>query len=206
MLSYKHDNIRNSDGDNMLDAILLRIAKTAILNKFDDKYVLDEESLLKEYPYLSKDGAAFVTLKYDNDLRGCIGSIIAHRTLLDDIIHNAKSAGFSDPRFAPLDNDELSHLNLEVSVLSEPKILEYKDYDDLLQKIQPNIDGLILQHGRYKGTFLPQVWEQLATPELFLQHLSMKAGANPNIYSEHPTIYRYGVEHIEDKFDEIEAL
>lgn len=190
----------------MLESILLKIAKSAILSKFDDNYVLDEATLLKEYPYLKNDGAVFVTLKYDNDLRGCIGSIIAHRTLFDDLVHNAASAGFSDPRFAPLSAEELSHLRLEVSVLSEPKILEYKDYADLLQKVQPNIDGLILQHGVYQGTFLPQVWEELATPELFLEHLSMKAGANPSIYNEHPTIYRYGVEHIEDSFDAIEPL
>lgn len=190
----------------MCDAILLRIAKTAILSKFDDKYLLDEESLLMKYPFLDKNGAVFVTLKYDNDLRGCIGSIIAHCRLFDDVVRNAKSAAFSDPRFAPLSSDELSHLTLEVSVLSEPEILEYRDYDDLTAKVQPNIDGLILKHGRYQGTFLPQVWEQLATPELFLEHLSMKAGANPSIYKEHPTIYRYGVEHIEEKFDRVLAL
>jgi len=190
----------------MLDSILLRIAKTAILSELDSSYALDTNSLLREYPFLSKDGAAFVTLKYDNDLRGCIGSIIAHQTLLDDVINNAKSAGFSDPRFNQLHVDELSHLTLEVSVLSEPEILEYKDYEDLLAKVQPNIDGLILKHGGYQGTFLPQVWEQLATPELFLEHLSMKAGANPAIYNEHPTIYRYSVEHIEEKFDEVLPL
>ncbi len=190
----------------MLDTILLRIAKSAILSKFDNKQVLDKEKLLREYPFLKKDAAVFVTLKYDNDLRGCIGSIIAHRTLFDDIVYNAKSAGFSDPRFNSLGTDELSHLTLEVSVLSEPKILEYKDYEDLLQKVQPNIDGLILQHERFQGTFLPQVWEQLPSAKLFLEHLSMKAGADPTIYYEHPTIYRYSVEHIEDKFDSVLAL
>ncbi|MDA3907504.1 MAG: AmmeMemoRadiSam system protein A [Sulfurimonas sp.] len=190
----------------MIDTILLRIAKSAILGNFDDKYKIDEESLLREYPFLAKDGAAFVTLKYDNNLRGCIGSIISHRRLIDDVVHNAISAGFSDPRFSALGENELSHLNLEVSVLSEPVILEYDDYEDLLRKVQPNIDGLILKHDRYQGTFLPQVWEQLPTTKEFLEHLSMKAGANPSIYSEHPTIYRYGVEHIEEEFDKIESL
>ncbi len=190
----------------MLDSILLSIAKTAILSKFDNKYLLDEESLFSKYPYLSKEGAVFVTLKYDNNLRGCIGSIIAHRRLYDDIIHNAISAGFNDPRFNSLNVDDLSHLTLEVSVLSEPKILEYEDYDDLLQKVRPNIDGLILQHVSYQGTFLPQVWEQLPSPKKFLEHLSMKAGATPAVYSEHPTIYRYGVEHIEENFDAILPL
>jgi len=190
----------------MCDEILLRIAKTAILSRFDNSYVLDDKTLLKEYPFLQKDGAVFVTLKYNNDLRGCIGSIISHRRLFEDIIYNAISAGFSDPRFNSLNLDELSHIKLEVSVLSEPEILDYEDYDDLLQKVKPNIDGLILKHGKFQGTFLPQVWEQLPTAKLFLEHLSLKAGATPSIYSENPTIYRYGVEHIEDNFDAILPL
>jgi hypothetical protein len=190
----------------MIDAILLRIAKSAILGKFDDTYKIDEQGLLHEYPFLARDGATFVTLKYDNNLRGCIGSIVPHRMLIDDVIHNAVSAAFSDPRFNALSENELSHLYLEVSVLSEPEILDYDDYEDLLRKIQPNIDGLILKHGIYQGTFLPQVWEQLPTTEEFLKHLSMKAGAKPSVYSEHPIIYRYGVEHIEKKFDEVRAL
>jgi len=190
----------------MIDAILLRIAKSAILGKFDDTYKIDEESLVREYPFLARDGAVFVTLNYDNNLRGCIGSIVAHRRLIDDVIHNAISAAFSDPRFNPLSESELSHLNLEVSLLSQPEILEYDDYEDLLKKVQPNVDGLILKHGMYQGTFLPQVWEQLPSAREFLEHLSLKAGANPSIYNEHPSIYRYGVEHIKKKFDEVQAL
>jgi len=191
----------------MLDPILLRIAKTAILSKFDSKYTIDKESLLKRYPFLSKPGAAFVTLNKEKNLRGCIGSIIAHRTLLDDIIHNAQSAAFSDPRFNPLEQGELDEsLTLEVSVLSEPQRVEYGDYEDLKRKIVPQKDGLILKYGQYQGTFLPQVWEQLPTPEQFLEHLSYKAGANPSIYTLHPEIYRYRVEHIEDRFDEILSL
>ena len=190
----------------MLDSILLRIAKSSILSRLDNSYSFDEESILDGYPFLKKDGAAFVTLKYDNNLRGCIGSIIAHRTLLDDIIGNAISAGFSDPRFNSLHVEELAHLNLEVSVLSEPQVLEYKDFDDLCEKIRPNVDGLILKHEIYQGTFLPQVWEQLPTPKLFLEHLSMKAGSSLSIYEEHPTIYRYTVDAIEEDFDEILPL
>jgi len=187
----------------MLDLILLQIAKTAILSQLDNTYSLDKKNILDKYPYLSKKGAAFVTLKYDNDLRGCIGSIAPRQSLLDDITHNAISAAFKDPRFNVLDINELPHLNLEVSLLSEPRLLEYENYADLLQKVRPNVDGLILQHDRYQGTFLPQVWEELQTTSLFLEHLSLKAGASPNIYNEHPDIYRYEVEHIEEKFDAI---
>jgi AmmeMemoRadiSam system protein A len=190
----------------MLDTIFLRIAKSAILNKFDKQHNIERNKLLEKHPFLNRDGAAFVTLKYEHQLRGCIGSIIAHRKLLDDVIHNAESSAFSDPRFNPLSSDELSHLELEVSVLSEPKILEYTDFEDLVKKIRPNIDGLILQHGSHQGTFLPQVWEQLPTPKEFLEHLSYKAGSNPSIYKENPTIYTYQVDAIEERFDEILPL
>ena len=190
----------------MLDSILLRIAKSAILSQFDNEQVLSKEEILKDYPYLSEDGAVFVTLKSENDLRGCIGSIVPHRSLYDDIVHNAISSGFSDPRFESLTKDELSYLTLEVSVLSVPEILEYKDYEDLLHKVKPNVDGLILKHGVYNGTFLPQVWEQLPTPKMFLEHLSRKAGSYPSIYEEHPTIYRYRVDAIEESFDEVLPL
>ena len=190
----------------MLNNILLQVAKIAILSKFDDKYTLEKKSLLTEYPFLSKNGAAFVTLKYDGNLRGCIGSIIAHTSLYEDILHNANSAAFSDPRFKPLAREELQHLTLEISVLSEPQILEYEDYDDLLKKVEPNLDGLILKHPGYQGTFLPQVWEELPTAKEFLEHLSMKSGANLSIYEEHPNIYRYRVEHIKEQFDDIKDL
>ena len=190
----------------MLDTILLRIAKSSILSKLDSTYSFNEEKLLSEYPYLKKDGAVFVTLKFRGDLKGCIGSIVAHQRLVDDIVPNAFSAAFSDSRFSPLNFDELSDLTLEVSLLSEPEVLEYEDFNDLCQKVEPNFDGLILKHNGYRGTFLPQVWKQLPTPKLFLENLSMKAGADISIYAQHPTIYRYGVDSIEEKFDEILSL
>ena len=190
----------------MLDDILLQIAKTVILNKFDDKHEFNTDKLLLQYPYLQIQGAAFVTLKSSGDLRGCIGSIVAHRTLLEDLIHNAIAAAFKDPRFSALHVEELSSLNLEVSVLSEPKLLEYKDFEDLCRKLRPNIDGIILKHDIYHSTFLPQVWEQLQTPKLFLEHLALKAGSSLAIYEEHPAIYIYQVDAIEEEFNEILPL
>ncbi len=191
----------------MLDPILLRIAKTAILQKFDPSYTIDRDVLIARYPFLGQKGAAFVTLNKNKNLRGCIGSIIAHQPLIADIIHNAQSAAFSDPRFNPLRPEEIDDtLTLEVSVLSEPVKIEYSDYDDLKSRIVPGKDGLILKYGQYQGTFLPQVWEQLPTTEQFLEHLSYKAGANPTIYSLHPDIYRYRVEHIEEAWNAILPL
>ncbi len=190
----------------MLSPILLRIAKTAILSHLEGGHSIHKEQLIEHYPFLAEDGACFVTLNHKHQLRGCIGSIIAHRSLLDDIIQNAISAAFHDPRFAPLSSSELQDLTLEVSVLTTPELLEYDDFKDLVHKVQPKIDGLILKYGPYQGTFLPQVWEQLPTPEQFLIHLSMKAGTDESVYKKHPTIYRYRVDAIEENFDEVLPL
>jgi AmmeMemoRadiSam system protein A len=190
----------------MVDHILLQIAKMAIVEHFDETMHLNKEALLKQYPFLNEQGAVFVTLNYDNTLRGCIGSIIAHRSLLEDVIHNAKAAAFHDPRFNGLDQKEFDHLDLEVSVLTPPKVLIYKDYDDLMHQVRPFKDGLILQYGAYQGTFLPQVWEHLPTPTLFLEHLSQKAGLTPLVYQNHPNIYRYEVHALEELFNAILPL
>lgn len=190
----------------MLDAIVLRIAKSSILRKLNGSYNFDENKILESYPFLKRVGASFVTLKFDGHLRGCIGSIAAYRSLYEDIAHNAVSAAFGDPRFHQLHERELAHITVEVSVLTEPELLEYEDFDDLLKKVVPDIDGLILSHQGSQGTFLPQVWEQLPSPKDFLGHLSMKAGLNPSVYAEHPTIYRYRVDAIEDEFEKILEL
>ncbi len=190
----------------MLDSILLSIVKNSILMNFDSSYTIDREKILSKYPYLSENGSSFVTLKINGELRGCIGSVTAHRTLIEDIISNAKSAAFKDPRFKPLQMHELDDLNVEVSVLSEPKLLEYVDDEDLYNKIRPKIDGVILQYGSSQATFLPQVWLQLKTPELFLEYLSMKAGLDKSIYKQHPIIYTYGVEAIEKDYNEIPSI
>lgn len=190
----------------MLDPILLQIAKTAILGRFHAFYTIDKAGLYKAYPFLEERCASFVTLKYDHHLRGCIGSLVAHQTLLEDVVSNALSAAFQDPRFHPLHERELENISVEVSVLSEPELLEYNDFEDLMQKVVPDIDGLILSHKGQQGTFLPQVWEELKSPKEFLEHLCMKAGLSPLVFEEHPSIYRYSVDAIEDSFDAIEAL
>lgn len=190
----------------MLDSIVLRVAKASILSRFDNSIDIDSSELLDRYPFFNDQGASFVTLKSSGQLRGCIGSIIAHRTLLEDIIHNADSAAFSDPRFSPLSEDELDNLTLEVSVLTKPQLISYNDYDDLKNKIDADVDGLILKHGAYQGTFLPQVWEELSTIDEFLTHLSYKAGTNPSVYEHHPDIYKYQVDAIEENFNEVLPL
>lgn len=190
----------------VLDPVLLSIAKNAILLEFDESFSYDKARVLETYPSLKEIAATFVTLEYDHHLRGCIGSIIAHRTLYDDIVKNAVAAAFEDPRFHPLNDGEFPHISIEVSLLSSPELLEYENFTDLLTKVEPFIDGLILRHKGHHGTFLPQVWEQLKSPKEFLEHLCIKAGLSPAVYDEHPLIYRYRVETIKGNFEDIPTL
>jgi AmmeMemoRadiSam system protein A len=127
-------------------------------------------------PQLEAPGAAFVTLHTRHgDLRGCIGSLVARRSLVEDVHDNALAAAFSDPRFPPLAAPELPDIVVEVSVLTAPDPLDFDGPDDLIRKLRPNIDGVIIEHGWNRATFLPQVWEQLPSPEQFLSNLCYKA-------------------------------
>lgn len=118
----------------------------------------------------------FVTLKIDNQLRGCIGSLSATVPMAKGVRENALNAALNDPRFSPLSKRELEAVQIEVSVLSDPVPLAYTGVDDLLARLRPGIDGVIIRKGSASATFLPQVWEQLPQPELFLSHLCAKAG------------------------------
>jgi len=131
-------------------------------------------------------GAAFVTLHTRaGDLRGCIGSLVAHRALIDDVRANALAAAFEDPRFSPVTLREMPDLVVEISVLTAPEPLVYQGPEDLVCKLRPGIDGVILERGWNRATFLPQVWEQLPEPEEFLAHLCYKAGLSPNTWRSH---------------------
>jgi len=176
--------------------VLLKLARAAIAQKFGIDYGVDMEQLRKEHPWLNEKGAAFVTLnkKADGALRGCIGSLIAHRSLYEDIVHNAQSAAFEDPRFVALSPEEFDKITVEVSLLSDPKPLSYTSAADLKAKLRPGIDGVILKKGMYQATYLPQVWEQLPTFESFMAHLCQKAGMPSNCLDTHPEIYVYQVE------------
>jgi AmmeMemoRadiSam system protein A len=127
-------------------------------------------------PALAVTAAAFVTLKIGGKLRGCIGNLEPVGPLWRGVRDNAINAAFHDPRFSPITPEELPAVRLDVSVLSPPKSLEYRETEELPGKLQPGIDGVILRDGPRGATFLPQVWQQLPSPEQFLGHLCMKAG------------------------------
>jgi AmmeMemoRadiSam system protein A len=141
---------------------------------------------------LAGPGAAFVTLQRDGHLRGCIGSLEAHRSLAEDVIANARAAALEDPRFPPLTSGELPGLHVEVSVLSAPEPFPFTDEADLLARLQPGVDGLILKAGPVnRGTFLPAVWESLPEPRVFLTELRRKAGLPGDYPLTETQLWRY---------------
>jgi len=142
---------------------------------------------------LQRPRATFVTLRRDGQLRGCIGSLQAVRGLGEDVRANAIAAAFCDPRFAPLGADELEDTLVEVSVLSDAEAIDAADEDDLIARLQPGVDGLILEFGGRRATFLPQVWESLADPRDFLAALKQKAQLPERFWSPHMRVLRYGV-------------
>lgn len=127
-------------------------------------------------PIFTEHRGTFVTLKINGQLRGCIGSLAAAEPLLVNIPRNAVNAAFHDPRFKPLSAAELPLVDIEVSILTEPRPLTYDGADDLLAKLRANVDGVIIRQGSASATFLPQVWKQLPRPADFLTHLCLKAG------------------------------
>lgn len=148
---------------------------------------------------LRRDGASFVTLTEHGDLRGCIGSLEARRPLILDVRENALAAAFQDPRFPPVRADEVDDLHIEISVLSAPQRLEYDGSDDLVAKLRPGIDGVVIERGWNRATFLPQVWEKLPDPHEFLQHLCLKAYLPPDAYRRGDLdVYTYQVEMFEE--------
>jgi AmmeMemoRadiSam system protein A len=146
---------------------------------------------------LRMKGASFVTLKSAGALRGCIGTLEATRPLVEDVNENAFAAAFRDPRFPPLSDRELSELHISISILSSPEPMEFGSEQDLLGQIRVGIDGLILEEGYRRGTFLPAVWEALPDPQSFFRQLKIKAGLHPDYWSASLRVYRYHAEVID---------
>lgn len=138
--------------------------------------------------------ATFVTLHHNKQLRGCIGILKPVRPLAEDVAHNAWAAAFTDPRFAPLAAAELEDLDIHISILGTPEDMHFRSEQELLEQIRPGTDGLILEDGYRKGTFLPSVWESLPNAPEFLNHLKRKAGLPPNHWSDTVRVQRYTVE------------
>lgn len=146
----------------------------------------------EDYPQaLRASGACFVTLHRLGSLRGCIGHLAACQPLVLDVAENAFAAAFRDPRFAPLQPGELEGLTIDISVLTAPEPLRFRDEADLIAQIRPGLDGLILEDGSARGTFLPAVWESLPEPRRFLAELKRKAGLPISHWSGRLKVSRY---------------
>jgi uncharacterized protein len=145
---------------------------------------------------LRENGASFVTLTMHGELRGCIGTLEARKPLARDVCEHAVAAALEDPRFPPVRDDELSRIQIEVSRLTRPVPLEYKDAADLLSKLRPFVDGVILRDGYgRRATFLPQVWEKIPDTVDFLNYLCLKTGADANKWrTQHLEVFIYQVE------------
>jgi hypothetical protein len=149
--------------------------------------------------WLNQPGATFVTLTKHGDLRGCIGSLEARRPLGEDLRENALAAAFRDPRFPPLTRSELPSLRVEVSLLGPLTLVAGDTEGAVLSSLRPGLDGVVLESGAHRATFLPQVWDQLPDPRQFLAHLKAKAGLPPGFWGAQVRLYRYGVEHWEEE-------
>ena len=133
-------------------------------------------------PRLREEGASFITLTIHGDLRGCIGALEPYQPLAEDVREHAVAAALEDPRFPPVKPDELDKIEVEISRLTVPEKLTYSSADDLLAKIRPQVDGVILRDGFRRATFLPQVWEKIPDKSAFLDNLCYKMGAAPDTW------------------------
>lgn len=182
--------------NNAFHESLLLLAKASIKESLYENEPLNKTQWLERWTQLNVPQATFVTLTINDTLRGCMGSLIARRSLYDDIVNNAKAAAFNDPRFKPLNAKEFDTIKIEISLLSQPQMVEYSNIEDLKSKITQGEEGVILQYENKQATFLPQVWEQLPTFELFFEYLCNKAGLDMECLHNHATIYTYKVEKI----------
>jgi len=171
-----------------LGSAVLRLARSAIAEKLG-LGTLDPMS----HASLEQPSATFVTVTVARELRGCVGSLQAVRTLREDVRANAVAAAFRDPRFAPLETSEFAAASLEVSLLSGEERIEITSEQELLTRLRPGIDGVILQYGSHRATLLPQVWERLNDPREFMTALKLKAGLAEDFWSVGVQVSRYGV-------------
>ena len=168
--------------------VLLPLARAAIATQLGLSHIASED-----LPWLKSSGACFITLSLASRLRGCIGTLRAHRALAEDVKANAVAAAFRDPRFPPLAAGEFSSVALEISVLSALEPLRFSDEPDALRQLRAGVDGVVFEYGHHTGTFLPQVWEEFREPTDFLAHLKYKAGLPPDFWDAEVRLLRYTV-------------
>lgn len=175
----------NSDDEGK---VLLALARAAIERELGRPVAVPDGA-----DWLREPGATFVTLRQGAQLRGCIGTLQAHRPLVEDVKANALAAAFRDPRFKSLTRDELDTTNVEVSLLSRITSITFDDEASALSQLKPGVDGIVFEYGYHKSTFLPQVWEELPEPSEFVSTLKQKAGLPPDFWDRDVKLARYTV-------------
>jgi AmmeMemoRadiSam system protein A len=185
-------------------SFLLQLARATITRKLDERRGGKQEENQGEQgktadPALQAQCGTFVTLKIGGQLRGCIGNLEPVGSIAEGIQRNAVNAAFYDSRFPELTTEELAQVHIDISILTRPQPLEYRDGADLAARLRPGVDGVILRLGRCGATFLPQVWEQLPQVEDFLGHLCRKAGLSATAWQDaHPEVEIYQVQCFEE--------
>lgn len=177
---------------------LLTIARQAVEAVVEGR-TLDQLDLIALPHAFRENGASFVTLTRETQLRGCIGAIEAYQPLALDVQEHAVAAASEDYRFPPVTQEELPFIEIEISRLTPPEQLDYKDHRELLDKLRPGVDGVVLRNGIRRATFLPQVWEKVPRKEDFLDHLCTKMGKHPGFWREKPLdVFTYQVEEFKE--------
>ena len=177
---------------------LLKIARSAIAAALGAARQVDRPS--SPSPDLTRPQGCFVTLQKGGNLRGCIGTLEPRTPLLSAVEDNAKNAAFHDPRFSPVKPEELEEIDIEISRLTVPVDMAFDSPENLLEKLAPGVHGVIISRGFHRGTFLPQVWDQLPDKRLFMEHLCRKAGMAADCWKQKGlSVQVYEVEHFSEK-------
>lgn len=168
--------------------ILLPIARSSISGALGQPLEAAENAA-----WLQDKAACFVTLTQHQQLRGCIGTLEARRSLLEDVKSNARAAALQDTRFTPLTTEELNFTEIEISLLSAMQPIDFSNEQEALAQLRPGIDGVLFEYGHYRSTFLPQVWQQLPDTTEFVAHLKHKAGLSPDFWADEVKLSLYTV-------------
>jgi len=197
----KKKNSANQNLTQKQGQALVTLARHAIQERITRSKELDDSVItILQDKRLQETQGVFVTLNMDGQLRGCIGTLTATESIVDGVTRNALNAALHDHRFTPVLPEEIDSIDIEVSVLTAPVPVEYTDGVDLLSKLRPGVDGVIIRQGAARATFLPQVWDQLSGPEEFLTHLCLKAGLAGEAWQiSKVDVLIYQVQHFEEK-------
>ena len=176
-----------------MEETIIALAKASILVALNEPNDFNLTLARQNFPELNEQKAVFITLRTlpNYELRGCIGSLTAYRPLYKDIIFNAQHSALKDSRFKPLTKEEFKNISVEISILSTPKVLHYRDIDELKTKIEAFKDGVILTLGKHRATYLPSVWNELRTFDDFFSSLCLKANLEKECLLQHPQLQTY---------------